>query len=128
MTNCSSTWKKEICLGMEIVIESFYAEQMLTALSCHVPGPLALGAAALTTATASCNLFLFFNPAILSFSDVPLEEGEEEEAEDVGEAEEEEESSDDDDDGNQDEQQQQQDDIVLIDTDDEVNLRFLNIR
>ena len=116
---------------MEIVIESFYAEQMLTALSCHVPGPLALGAAALTTATASCNLFLFFNPAILSFSDVPLEEGEEEEAEDVGEAEEEEESSDDDDDdddGNQDEQQQQQDDIVLIDTDDEVNLRFLNIR
>ena len=117
---------------MEIVIESFYAEQMLTALSCHVPGPLALGAAALTTATASCNLFLFFNPAILSFSDVPLEEGEEEEeedgedGEDVGEAEEEEESSDDDDDGNQDEQQQ--DDIVLIDTDDEVNLRFLNIR
>ena len=109
---------------MEIVIESFYAEQMLTALSCHVPGPLALGAAALTTATASCHLFLFFNPAILSFSDVPLEEGEEEEAEDVGEAEEEEESSDDDDDddGNQDEQQQ--DDIVLIDTDDEVNLRF----
>ena len=115
---------------MEIVIKSFYAEQMLTALSCHVPGPLALGAAALTTATASCNLFLFFNPAILSFSDVPLEEGEEEEGEDVGEAEEEEESSDDDDDddGNQDEQQQQQDDIVLIDTDDEVNLRFLNIR
>ena len=38
---------------MEIVIESFYAEQMLTALSCHVPGPLALGAAALTTATTS---------------------------------------------------------------------------
>ena len=112
---------------MEIVIESFYAEQMLTALSCHVPGPLALGAAALTTATTSSNLFLFFNPAILSFSDVPLEEGEEEEAEDVGEAEEEEESSDDDD-GDEDEQQQQQDDIVLIDTDDEVNLRFLNIR
>ena len=78
------------------------------------------------------HLFLFFNPAILSFSDVPLEEGEEEDGEDgedVGEAEEEEESSDDDDDdGNQDEQQQQQDDIVLIDTDDEVNLRFLNIR